>query len=261
MSIRDPKRVRATVLKIIGPVLRKTGVLSGLEILDTAIIAARVKAAERKCDNFRDYFHLIQRTGGPFGTRSLTATQKESEMMGLLAIASKLPLKSAVEIGTANGGTLYMLSKAAERDAILLTVDLRNDWKRATLLRSCSKRGQRIHVIRGNSQQQETFEKVIRELGSKKLDLLFVDGDHSLEGVTRDFKLYSKLVRPGGVIAMHDILPDYRTRYGLETESYAGDVPLFWSSIKSSWRSQELVDDYDQDGAGIGLIEWDGSVS
>lgn len=235
--------------------------MSGVEVFDTAIIAARMKTAERKPNNFQDYFHLIQRTRGPFGTRSLTATQKENEMIRLLAIASKLRLKSVVEIGTGNGGTFYMLCKAAERDAILLTIDLQNDWKRAVLLRSCSKRGQRIHVIRGNSQEQKTFEKVIRELGSKELDLLFIDGDHSLAGVARDFELYSKLVRPGGVIAMHDISPDYRTRYGIETGSNTGDVPLFWNAIKSGWRCQELVDDHNQDGAGIGIIEWDGCVS
>jgi predicted O-methyltransferase YrrM len=100
-----------------------------------------------------------------------------------------------------------MLCKAAQRDAILLTMDLQNDWKRSVLLRSCSKLGQRIRVIRGNSQEQKTFERVIREFGSRELDLLFIDGDHSLAGATRDFELYSKLVRPGGVIALHDILP------------------------------------------------------
>ena len=33
------------------------------------------------------------------------------------------------------------------------------------------------------------------------LDLLFIDGDHSYEGVRQDYKMYSKLVRDGGLIA------------------------------------------------------------
>ena len=239
--------------------LRKLGGLPGSEILETAIMVAKLKAGERGCVEFPDYLRLIGHTCGLFGIKSLAAAQKETEIVSLLAIVSKLPLESAVEIGTGNGGTFYMLCKAAESNAVLLTIDLDNDWKRTALLRSCAKHGQRIHVIRGNSQDRKIIEKVIRTFGSRGLDLLFIDGDHSFAGVTKDFELYSKLIRPGGIIAIHDILPDYRTRYGIERHGYTGDVPKFWNAIKSRWRSRELVDSYDQDGQGIGVIEWDPS--
>jgi len=42
-------------------------------------------------------------------------------------------------------------------------------------------------------------------LGSRKLDFLFIDGDHSYEGVRRDFEMYSPLVREGGIICMQCI--------------------------------------------------------
>jgi len=241
--------------------LKKAGGLPGSEVLDIAIMAAKLKVAERRCDDLRDYFRLIGHTRGLFGITSLAASQKEAEITSLLAIASKLRVESAIEIGTGNGGTFYMLCKAAESNAVLLTIDLENDWKRAALLRSCSKRGQKTRVIRGNSQDQKTIEEVMRTLGSRRLDLLFIDADHSLAGVTKDFELYSKLVRPGGLIAIHDILPDYRTRYCMETVGYTGDVPRFWNAIKSRWKSRELVESYDQDGHGIGMIEWDPSAS
>lgn len=35
-------------------------------------------------------------------------------------------------------------------------------------------------------------------------DFLFVDGDHSWEGISADWKAWSGLVAPGGVIALHD---------------------------------------------------------
>jgi predicted O-methyltransferase YrrM len=35
------------------------------------------------------------------------------------------------------------------------------------------------------------------------IDLLFLDGDHSFEGVTRDFREWGRHVRPGGVILVH----------------------------------------------------------
>jgi len=42
-----------------------------------------------------------------------------------------------------------------------------------------------------------------------KIDLLFIDGDHSYEGVKLDFELYSKLVSPKGVIIIHDTDAQY----------------------------------------------------
>lgn len=37
-----------------------------------------------------------------------------------------------------------------------------------------------------------------------KIDFLFIDADHSYEGVKLDFDLYSKLVKKTGIIALHD---------------------------------------------------------
>jgi cephalosporin hydroxylase len=136
----------------------------------------------------------------------------------------------------------------------LITIDVENNWKRTALFRSYSKLGQSIHIIRGDSQDKSILDRVVRALGPRKLDLLVIDGDHSFAGVSRDFELYSKLVRRGGMVAIHDIIPDYRTRYGIVTRSYTGDVPRFWKTIKSKWKTQEFVESYEQDGCGIGVI-------
>jgi predicted O-methyltransferase YrrM/SAM-dependent methyltransferase len=254
--IMREKGLRAFCRRFVRFALRKASRLPGSDIIDIAFMAAKLRVAERRCHDPCDYFRLIEHTRGIFRIRSLAAAQKETEIIGLLGTASKLPVKSALEIGTGNGGTFYMLCKAAESNAILLTVDPENDWKRVALLRSFSKHGQKIHVIRSSSQDQKTIEEVRRVLGSRRLDLLFIDGDHSLAGVTTDFELYSKLVRHRGIIAMHDILPDFWTRYGIDTMGYTGDVPRFWNGIKSKWKSREIVEDHQQDGHGIGIIEW-----
>lgn len=231
------------------------------ELFDIVMTAAKLRIEETKCRDLRDYFCLIQR--GPQFSKmiNLAPIQKETEIVNLLMAASQLPIVSALEIGTANGGTFYLLCKAAKRNATLITIDTENDWRRAALFRSYSRLGQRIHIIRGDSQEEKTFWKVVNALGSRKLDLLFIDGDHSFAGVSTDFELYSRLVRPGGIIAMHDIIPDYHTRYGIATPNYAGDVPKFWSTIRSRWKSQEFVDSYDQDAYGVGMIRWDSLVN
>jgi hypothetical protein len=42
-----------------------------------------------------------------------------------------------------------------------------------------------------------------------KIDLLFIDGDHSYEGVKKDFELYSKILSDNGVIIIHDTDAEY----------------------------------------------------
>jgi hypothetical protein len=42
-----------------------------------------------------------------------------------------------------------------------------------------------------------------------KIDFLFIDGDHSYEGVKKDFELYSKLLSNNGVIILHDSDPNF----------------------------------------------------
>ena len=44
-----------------------------------------------------------------------------------------------------------------------------------------------------------------------KIDLLFIDGDHSYEGVKLDFELYSKILSPNGLIILHDTDKDYES--------------------------------------------------
>lgn len=42
-----------------------------------------------------------------------------------------------------------------------------------------------------------------------KIDLLFIDGDHSYEGVKKDFDLYSTILSDHGIIVLHDTDAEY----------------------------------------------------
>ena len=44
-----------------------------------------------------------------------------------------------------------------------------------------------------------------------KADILFIDGDHSYEGVKKDFDLYSQLLSPKGIVILHDTDADYES--------------------------------------------------
>jgi predicted O-methyltransferase YrrM len=53
-------------------------------------------------------------------------------------------------------------------------------------------------------------ERMIREHG--RFDLVFIDGDHTREGVAQDTVLARRLLAPGGTIAWHDANPKEKYR-------------------------------------------------
>jgi predicted O-methyltransferase YrrM len=48
------------------------------------------------------------------------------------------------------------------------------------------------------------------------VDYVFIDGDHSLKGITEDWAFWGSRVAPGGVIALHDTLttPGHVVEFG-----------------------------------------------
>lgn len=59
---------------------------------------------------------------------------------------------------------------------------------------------------------KETSERAYYDFFVKhdiKIDFLFIDGDHSYDGVKLDFELYSKLLNERGVILIHDTDESY----------------------------------------------------
>jgi predicted O-methyltransferase YrrM len=59
-----------------------------------------------------------------------------------------------------------------------------------------------VIVIRGNSHDPKVKDIV------PLIEFLFIDGDHSYEGVKRDILMWYDKVVPGGVIVFHDAYPD-----------------------------------------------------
>jgi predicted O-methyltransferase YrrM len=86
-------------------------------------------------------------------------------------------------------------------------------------------------------------------LGGKEVDFVFIDGDHSYEGVKTDFEMFSRLVRRGGIIALHDIV--------INPAETGCEVSKFWDEIKQpKYECSEIVSDWNQGWSGIGLLQW-----
>jgi predicted O-methyltransferase YrrM len=182
----------------------------------------------------------------------LAPQQISAEIIGFLDYAAFHAPRTVVEIGTASGGTHFLLGAALPSVTLKVGVDL--FVRNTRLLETFARPGCTQRFVHGSSRDAATVAAVRTALSEQPIDLLFIDGDHSYAGVRADFELYAPLVRPGGLIAFHDIVPDYRTRYGRDTGRYAGDVPRFWREIRDRFaETREFVADPHQDGLGIGV--------
>jgi predicted O-methyltransferase YrrM len=188
------------------------------------------------------------------GSVSIAPAQIRSEFSTLLKILASDPPGRALEIGTARGGTLFLFSRVARDDAILASIDLPEGAfgggyrvAQIPLLRTLSRSEQTLKLIRSNSHDRVTLEQTKEWFGHKPIDFLFIDGDHGYEGIRRDFVTYGALVRPNGLIAIHDIVPGRADR--------VGGVPRFWQDIKPLYETMELVENWQQGGFGIGVVQ------
>jgi predicted O-methyltransferase YrrM len=184
----------------------------------------------------------------------IASFQVRSEIKQLLELLRGRTIKTVLEIGTANGGTLFLFTRVAAPDATLISVDLPGGefgegyarW-RTPLYRSFAIDRQAIHLFRADSHAPDTVATVREMLGGRSVDFLFIDGDHTYEGVKRDFEMYSPLVGSGGVIALHDI--------ALHPPSSGCEVERFWRELRSQYRVREFINNPQQGWAGIGVVE------
>ena len=185
--------------------------------------------------------------------------QKKSELLALLNRVSPLRASAVCEIGAASGGTLCALSHTAAESAIVISIDRDFTPARLRALPKLGRARQSLTCIAGDSHSTAVHARVGAILDGRKLDVLFIDGDHTAEGVRADFDAYRGFVRSGGVIAFHDIVADFNTRFGRPTAADSGGVPEFWRELRRRYATtQEFVESSEQDGYGIGVLAWPG---
>jgi len=174
--------------------------------------------------------------------------QSQYEVYNLLQVLVQQRPKILLEIGSANGGTLFLFCHIASEDATLISLDMDNVLWKKLLFKYFSLGKQKIIVIKGDSHDPKIFNTIKKIWGNYKIDFLFHDADHSYEGVKKDFEMYSPLVRKGGIIAFHDIV----------TNSvicpHGWDVSKFWNEIKNMYNYMEIIENKNQIAGGIGIL-------
>ena len=151
---------------------------------------------------------------------------------------TKYDIKSYLEIGCRWGGTFIITSeilKAKHPDLRMYTCDL---MKRSSILSWYASQANYTYF------NQSSFTLTKNDI-QDQVDLILIDGDHSYEGVKRDFEVCLQF-KPKYVV-FHDI-----------SSVACEGVQRFWNEIKNEYKFHEFTDQYDSvNGSylGIGLIE------
>lgn len=183
---------------------------------------------------------------GGGGYMRVKTLQIPSEITRLARAVAAIKPRIILEIGTASGGTaLIWAYLASER---VISCDLIDLTQQEPLFTRFPPPGSpcRVTLLSGNSHDPIFNDRVARELNGKKVDFLFIDGDHTESGVTADYEDYRRFVRPGGLIAFHDILENQP----LSTNQ----VFHLWQRLKQLASVEEFVTAGNQCGFGIGLL-------
>lgn len=126
------------------------------------------------------------------------------------------------------------MSSVAQGD--MFEIGVRTGISTAAFLRGLEKNGGHLYSADIESQcgnifaghPQWTFVNhnsrdvaIVKSKIPAKLDVLFIDGDHTYEGVKSDLESYGLLVKDGGIIVMHDVVSGYDPGVRKAADEYA----------------------------------------
>lgn len=189
--------------------------------------------------------------------RGLDPYQRRPEIRSLAALVRAKGVGSVLEIGTANAGTFAFLANVTPAGSRLVTLDLARPAA-VDLAVAMAPAASELVVETGDSHDPAVVRSV-HERWPDGFDLVFIDGDHSYEGVKADTVAFADLVAPGGLLVFHDIVPSVHDRFGVRTLAEVGGVPRWWreftAELPEGAVAHELIADPTQDGMGIGVIE------
>jgi predicted O-methyltransferase YrrM len=154
----------------------------------------------------------------------------------LYGIAKALKPEICVEIGSARGRSACYIGMALKENGLgrLYAIDPHTvtDWNDSESVNSFETMKRNLDIV-GVSDRVEILRdrsEVVATGWSREIDMIFIDGDHTYEGVRRDWELFAPHIREFGVAVFHDTLWELaeRTKY---TRSDMG-VPRFVDELR-----------------------------
>lgn len=141
------------------------------------------------------------------------------EAVGLYTFAKKVPKNGVVvEIGSWKGKSTYCLAKGVKPGVKIIAIDpfdYSGDPESEVLYKKSKNDINPLTEFTKNMEKLGVTKKIEIKKGLskdfinqiKEIDLLFIDGDHSIEGCIYDYENYSPKIKPGGYLLFHDYNP------------------------------------------------------
>lgn len=178
------------------------------------------------------------------------ASQQEVELRRLQAVFQEAGVTRYLEIGTRHGDTFYEIVTGLPKGAKAVAVDYPGaNWGQGSSRDSmvdCAQAlislGYDITLIFGDSTNPSTIKEIHRH---DPFDAVFIDGDHTYEGVRQDWLNYGD----APIVAFHDI-----DGVGIKKGDLTVEVPRLWNEIKGDYRHEVVIDRADDRRMGIGII-------
>lgn len=230
-------------------------------LLDTVAFNISKKKLKQYLSKTDDIDFIIDATKNYVGHRyydRISMSQRRIEITKLAQAVRSINPQIIVEIGTRKGGTLFTWCRFTNADKVI-SIDLPGGihgggypFQKQKLYKSflMDQKDRQVVLFQEDSHKETTLQNLKNELDGKKIDFLFIDGDHTYKGVKQDFEMYSPLVRPGGIVAFHDIVPNKTSNPDAPTI----EVPEFWREVKSKYKHAEFIESPDQLSMGIGVL-------
>jgi hypothetical protein len=169
------------------------------------------------------------------------ASQNETELRGFIDLLQTRGVCRYLEIGARDGDTFHEIMLALPQGSAGVALDLPGGlWGKSTTAGNLKAavadlvaRGYEASYILGDSASLATRRLVV---GRGPYDAILIDGDHTLEGVTRDWDNYGAMAP---IIAFHDIVGTGQHEKVTQREV---EVPLLWSALRAGSReTREFV--------------------
>ena len=135
------------------------------------------------------------------------------EVPALEVLANMLPSQPTIVNIGAGAGTSGLLFLQSRPDATLITVDVQDESSpfgclegerdvvnRAGLGHLWGERWYQIHA------DSKLIGRTYAGSDMPQPDMVFIDGDHSYEGCKGDIEAWVPVIKPGGILAVHDYL-------------------------------------------------------
>lgn len=138
--------------------------------------------------------------------------QDKREFWPLVEEVSKINPKRILEIGSAHGAGLIFWDSMVGADGQVVSINYSDSGKHQWTMDYSTCTSDMTFIAR-SSHAPGALEEA-KAAFNGLVDFIFIDGDHSYEGVKQDYEMYSPLVRAGGIVGFHDISYDTEIQVG-----------------------------------------------